>query len=518
MAQELDPDEARLNELIAKGRKTLSEAENPNTPSPLELQMQTDDPERAAETPSMPTGPIGSEQKAKDVEEKSTFAKWGDKQVAGDRVFASEALRGFPETVAAKIKGTTREQEAAETELARLKIGETADSALSFAGQVAPYLLLPNKGGLVRATAEAAGAGLADLGAKSIAENRIPDADEAILTAVFSAGGGAFGNAVGRGAAGAWSKWTNGRSPLPANVRLGTERAAKAVDEAGKAMDRSGLMIKDSYLKALSSEIERKFPQVTPEGTPGAYQVKDRIMAFLATGKDLPIREVDNLRKGIYGTKAKSFEKDIVNDMYGTLNRFIKALPDRPGAVAAGDVKAGVKGWKDMNYLHQDKLRMDDFSGKMAIAEMKARTGKKSVDQAFQEEFGKWFTTPKGIQRFENLYGGLPEKTQALLQELAEGSNVTKTLNKLDKTWGTGWVNTLMRAARSSVAHSAAGPAARQAAGEAFGALPGGIPPGMNVSQGISRVLGAGSISGAQQPIQDASSLQSLGGLMAPKQ
>lgn len=513
MAQAPDPIQAEIDEILAEGRANKAKAEDPNTPSPLEIQMQQENPDGGSSAPP-PTGPIGSENKAGDVEQQSEFAKWGDKQVAGDRVLASETFRGWPETIAAKIKGTTREDEVADTEIARQQIGPTADTTLSFMGQVAPYLLLPNKGGIINAAMEAGAAGAADLTAKKLAEGKLPDADEAVITGIMSAGGGAFGNIIGRGAAGAWSRFTNGREPLPAHVRLATERAAKASDAAGKAMDSSGLTIKADHLNALSKQIERSFSGITPEGSPGAWQALQRAKAGLEGGKDLTIRQLDDLRKGIYKIKADSYEKKSVRDIYKTINSFMKNLSNKPEAVASGDVKAGLAGWQEMNKMAQNQLRLDAFASKMGIAEMKARTGKIPLDRAMQDQFSGWFTSKSGIKEFDDLFGTLPKETRDAIRDLAEGSNTTKTMNKLDKTFGGNWVGALMRAARSSVAHSAAGPAAKTAAGEAFGMLPGGIAPQQSAAQAISRVMGAGAIQGAQSIPEP----QSLGGLMGPKQ
>lgn len=507
--------QAELDELIKSGMSNLAKAGDPNTPSPLQTQMDLENPSGGTNVPPT-TGPIGSENKAKDIEEESAFAKWGNQQVAGDRVFASEALRGWPETVAAKIKGTTREQEVADTELARLQVGQTADATLSFAGQVMPYLLLPNKGGIINAGVEAGLAGLADTTIKAGAEERLPAADEAVVSTLMSAGGGVLGNVVGRGIVNQWSKLTNGREALPASVRLSTSRAAKATDAAGKAMDSSGLTIKADYLNALSKQITKNFAEVTPEGTPGAWQALQRARSGLEGGRDLTIRQLDELRKGIYKIKADSFEKKYVRDIYKTLNTFMKELPNRPGAVASGDVTKGVTGWSEMNKLAQNQLRLDAFAQKMSIAEMKARTGKVPLDRALQDQFSQWTTTKSGIKEFDNLFGRLDKETQDAIKKLGEGSFATKQMNKLDKTFGGGWINTVMRTMRSSLAHSAAGPAAKEAAGQAFGALPGGIAPGNTAAQAVSRAVGAGSIAGAQDLPQPQT--PSLGGLMAPRQ
>lgn len=513
MPAEKDPLDAELEALIAEGRKNLAEAESKKTPSPLELEMTKQAPENAAKTPSMP---IGSEHKVGDIEqpEQSAFAKWGDDQMAGNRVFASEALRGWPETIAAKIKGTTREDEVAETEIARERLGKTTDAALSFAGQVGPYLAGGGAGGIIRAAGGSAVTGLTDLAVKQAAEGEMPDAEEAVLTAVFAAGGGALGNAAGKGMSGLWSKLTAGKEPLPPYVQRSVQRMAKEVDAAGRAMDRSGLMVKGSHLNALSAQIERKLAgKISPEGTPKAWMALNRMKSMFERGEDLSVRSLNNLRRGISEIKGKNYEQDSVNEIGAMMNQFMKNLPNNKNAVAAGDAKAGVEGWREMNKTFQKKLKLDTMAKKMAIAEAKASTGKVTIDRALQDEFSKWTTTERGIKEFANIF--TPEE-QALLRPLTEGTITTQSLNKLDRTFGGGWLNTAMRVLRSSAAHSAAGPAARAQAGQAFGELPGGIAPNMSVAQAVSR---AGQATGASQGVENVDQAQTtLGALMGPQQ
>lgn len=532
----------RLRALIQSGKAKKAEAENPNTPSPQELQLRDADPAAVVEaaptvtpTDAKRTGlaMIGRayvpELHAQDVaEQKETIApiaqgvrELGTKADAAASVFADEATRGWATNARAKVKGVPRNEVAAQVKRAETELGPVGAGTIGFAGAVAPYLLagsLAAPAGLIASAATGAGLGAADVNARSTAETGDwSPAEESILAATFGAGGGVLGNVVGKGMSGLWTRLTAGKGPLPPHMQRSIARESRIIDTAGNAIDDSGVEIKASSLNRLVANIQKQVGTVlTPKGTKKAYGALQRLKSGLTLnpGETLSLRQLNNLRRGIMEINVKPYEQKYINDMVGTLNRYIDALPNAPNAVARGDVKMGVEGWRTMNRHFQDKLKLDKVAEKLAFAEANAKTGNITIDKAIQDQFVKWTNSKAGKKEFENIF--TPEERKLLIP-ITEGNLGTRQLNAIDRAFAKNWFGQAVRLLRTSVAHVPAGTAARRQVSEAFGKLPGGIaPPPMSrpvnqIPQSTGMVLGVDQVEQAQSMMQ-----QGLGGLMNP--
>lgn len=481
----------RLQAIIAAGQKAKTEGERTDTLSPLEQFMDRVDP------PAPPPLGIGDTIKrawssdpaiqAEDAQrisqEQETNKAMGGAAV---RVGADALSRGWSENLMARMKGTTRAQEVAETEKSKQMIGSGASAAVGFAGTVAPYLLMRMPTTLIGSGVVGGGAGMIDTTIRRAAEGKLPDAEELALSAVFGFGGGAIGNILGKTTSGAWNYFTRGKTPMPPHMMKAIEQESKLVDEGGKMIDNSGVVIKGRAMQKLVQIVDRKLEGVvTPEGTPKAWMALHRFKSalgktnVLGEPKDITLRQFNNIRRGIMEIKGKKYEQNNINEILGTMRHFIDTLPSRKAIIAAGDAKMGVEGWKKMNEHFQNKLKLEAFTEKFAFAAAKAKNKTITLDNALQEEFMKWTTTKAGKKEFHNLF---TEAERKALMPLTEGPITTQALNAIDRSVGKNFYGSFIRILRASVAHAPAGEAAQNMVNKAFGQLPGGVVPAIGPS------------------------------------
>lgn len=495
----LTPEEqAELDALIAEGNAAKGKAEDPNTPSPLEQHMDEIDPEGAGEMPmtaekpaSEPDSKPGFLERLKQSMRGGSPAPLSPEQEAAkaalpqvpvgaqDRVGFDALTRGWGDKGIAALTGSTVEEERAKTQAATMEAGDSAGQ-FKFAGEIAPYMLLPGglAGGIIRSAAMGAGLAVGDKVANAEGhEDRLPDGEEMIVSGVFGMGGGALGNVIGKGMNGLWNKATHGREELPAFVRRAVTRQMQRTDDAGKAMDASGVKISKTYLTKLSDRIEKNLLQsgIKPDATPQAWMALQRVKAGLETGQDLTIRQVNELRRGVQEIKAKRYETKYIRDIGKIMNDSMENLPTAAkGVVKTGNVQQGIEGWRVMNTQYQNQLKLDAMAEKLAIASAKAKLGKITFDKAMQDEFSKWATSKGGRKEFENLF---TKQEQRLLRPLMQGSMTTQISNRVDRTIAGGMFGPTIRALRAFTSRVPAGHEAGQTFGKAFGKLPGGITP-----------------------------------------
>jgi len=528
-----DAEQAELNALVAAASSQRAKAEDPKTPAPLESAMdqmdpggknnqpprvdvkpQTEIPAGAPPSDALPEKPgmmasivhaMGGPAPELTPEQQAQKAALPEVPVGSqDRVMLDALSRGWADHAIAKVKGTTLDDERAATEIARLDAGDSA-SQFDFAGKVAPFFILGGPiGGLIRSAATGGAMMLGDKIADTTGhEDRLPDAEEAVVSTVFGMGGGAVGSIIGKGLGGLYAKVTHGKEVLPGYVIRSTQRAAKDIDAAGKAMDASGLTVKTGYLQRLGKAVDKKIQGITPEGTPKAWAAYQRFKSGIDSGKDMTIRQVNELRRGIGEIKGKKYEQNYIDDISGEINRFMTNLPGNPQAIASGDAMKGIQGWQQMNTHFQNKLKLDKMAEKLALAENRAATGKSTFDKELQSEFAKWTTTKAGIREFENIF---TKKEQQALLPLTKGTNTTRAFNQIDRMFAKGWLGTTLRAIRASLAHAPAGAQARAEFGQGFSALPGGMaPPAMTLPGTAQNVAGSGILAGtapANEPQQ----------------
>lgn len=496
MASLTPAEQQELDAIMARANTRKAQAENPNTPSPLQEHMDQVDPQGSTDQPQrleMPRSEpdskpgflerlrasMGGAKPALTPEQQAQKAALPQVPVgAQDRVFLDSLSRGFADKATALVSGSTVEEQRAKTEQARIDAGDSAGS-FKFAGEIAPYMFMgAGAGGLIGAALKGGAMSLADKTANTLGhEDRLPDSEEMVVSGIFGMGGGALGNIVGKGLNGVWSSATHGKEALPNFARRAIARQAQVIDDAGRAMDNSGVVISQNYLKRLSASIEKDLTKsgVTPDGTPKAWMALQRIKSGLSTGKDLTIRQVNELRRGVSEIKGKSFEQKYINDISGTMNRFMKSLPAADKTVVkAGNAQQGIDAWNRMNKTFQDKLKLDTMAEKLAIASAKAKTGNTPFDKAMQDEFSKWTTTKAGKKQFENVF---TKEEQRMLLPLTTGSLSTQTSNRIDRVFGMGMFGPAVRAIRAVTAHAPAGVDTMAGFGQKFGQLPGGITP-----------------------------------------
>lgn len=510
-------EQAELDALIAEGNANKAKAEDPKTPSPLEQHMDEIDSEGAQDVPRRLEKPLdepdnkagflerlrvsmGGEPKPLSPADQMTKEALPQVPVGSqDRVLVDALTRGWGDKAIAGITGSTVEEQRAKTQAATIEAGDSAGQ-FKFAGEVAPYFALgAGAGGIIRAGMAGAGLSMADRTASTEGhEDRLPDGEEMLVSGLFGMGGGVVGSLVGRIGSGLWNKVTHGKETLPGYVRRAIEREGKVVDNAGKAMDASGVVVSSAYLKRLSKQIEKDLKDVTPDGTPKAWMALERVRAGLNTGRPLTLRQINELRRGVSEINGKNYEQKYINDIGGAMNRFMEGLPNSPKNVVKGDTAKGVAGWKVMNRHFQDKLKMEKMAQKYALAYAKAQSGKKTFDGALQDEFGKWTQSKAGQREFENIF---TKEERKVLMPLTTGSATTQTFNRIDRIFAKGYLGNLLRVLRASLAHAPASQIAKEEFGKAFAQMPGGLPAPA-ISQIPQRAVGSSAIAGGNELYQ----------------
>jgi hypothetical protein len=354
------------------------------------------------------------------------------------RIFASSATRGASERVTAAMAGSTFEKEKQKTREARER-RPYAGGVADVAGTVAPALALGAPATALGGAALGAGIGAGDTALRAGVQGELPGATDMAVGTTLGAAGGLVGHLLGRGV----ERYLRGRGlsdkPLSEAGRKQFTMLKSVENEAGDAMDASGVVVGGPYLARIAREVHRNLipDGLSKEGTPTAWRALLTMKRGM-NGRDLSLRQLNTLRirvRDMAGASTPGTEAHLIREMEKSIGSAIKGLAKGKG-LRAGDAAKGVQAWDKMNNVHMEAQKAQLLTRMLYKAELVASQRGKgvSIGQALQENAINILskTTKKGLSDLR-LFNDVEKKT---LEELARGNMTTGFENMIDRYLG----------------------------------------------------------------------------------
>lgn len=334
-----------------------------------------------------PSAQISAPQRAAPPPPPQSWQDWAVKQAKDaytaahdvSRLMLHGATLGFSEPLAAKIKGTTVEEERAETERARKRAGG-AGVVSELIGGVAPVSKLASGaaalGGAARGVpafgdilaspwTTGAAAGAAAGGLQAVGEGRDPTTGAA-LGAAAGLGGKALGDIAASAAKGVTGLFA-------AHPVIPTTAALKATAQGlYDAAEQAGVIINDKATSRLASDIKQTMADFAydPATEPMGAAVIRTLNRAEATG-NVTLKGLDSLRKiaGKLRASDKPSEQALGARIVSDIDEFATGL--KPGDLVTGDL-GGVRDLEAARTVWRRAAKSSDLAEAMEKAELRA--------------------------------------------------------------------------------------------------------------------------------------------------
>jgi len=416
-------------------------------------------------------------------------------------ILEGSGVNPFVPAVLGGVSESTIPESAARSEEAKQRLADVSPAmatGIEVAGQLGQAVALP--GGMFATPGKAmlttGGLGAADTlfgrlqEGKPINEN----AEEYLASGGMGMASGLGGYHLGKALGGLFGRIVGTDSSVVKVAEKAANINKKLLDTATKGMEESRVVVRNSALAGTVMRLEYSLDDMlfSPKTAPQAWKAMNILRDRANTMADVPLRQLDELRglindqlystNGLLKSNINKVDLDAMKLIQGSLNKLILDLPKKAG-IATGDIKRGVSSWRTMNTYRQRISRTERVSELIANASEAARSGHKAFEQALQDEFKSFTSTPTGRALLKQEFN---EGQIKAIEAIAGGDVSRKAFERLDRWVGSTIIAPIFRGLKASYGGVFEAEESRHLARKVIGKV-----AETGVSQRISPQLGA---------------------------